>query len=128
MAADKDNEKNKLKRIDETPSSIYKYLEKLDKEKQEKLIEKHLHNILDIERMKDEKVIKSKVAEHDLKIHKDYLDELTADKRYYTTTQEVETGSGKIEIKVRGGDTKFIVPIITVIGIIIVIILAIMFL
>ncbi len=128
MAEDKDNEKNKLKRIDETPSSIDKYLEKLDKDKQDKLIEKHLQNKVDAEKMKDEKVIKSKVAEHDLKIHKDYLDELTADKRYYTTTQQVETGSGKIEIKVKGGDTKFIVPIIAVIGIIVVIILAIMFL
>lgn len=128
MAEDKDNEKNKLKRIDETPSSIDKYLEKLDKDKQDKLIEKHLQNKVDVEKMKEEKVIKSKVAEHDLKIHKDYLDELTADKRYYTTTQQVETGSGKIEIKVKGGDTKFIVPIIAVIGIIVVIILAIMIL
>lgn len=128
MAENKDNNNNKLKRIDESPSSIDKYLEKLDKEKQDKLIEKHLHNKVDTEKMKDEKVIKSKVAEHDLKIHKDYLDELTADKRYYQTTQKVETGSGNIEIKVKGGDTKFIVPIIAVIGIIVVIILAIMFL
>lgn len=128
MTEAKDNDKNKLKRIDETPSSIDKYLEKLDKEKQDMLIEKHLQNKVDTEKMKDEKVIKSKVAEHDLKIHKDYLDELTADKRFYKTTQQVETGSGKIEINVKGGDTKFIVPIITVLGIIIVIILAIMFL
>ncbi|MEJ5261476.1 MAG: hypothetical protein WHT45_02260 [Ignavibacterium sp.] len=128
MAEDKDNNKNKLKRIDESPSSIGKYLGKLDKEKQDKLIEKYLYNKVEIEKTKDEKVIKSMVAEHDLKIHKNYLDELTGEKRYYTTTQQVETGSGKIEIKVKGGDTKFIVPIITIIGIIMVIILAILFL
>jgi hypothetical protein len=126
MAEDKDN--NKLRRIDETTSSLDSYLNKLGKEEQEKIIEKHLQNKVDLEKMKEEKVVKSRVAEHDLKIGQDNLDGLTADKRYYKHTQHVETGSGNIEIKVTGGDTKFIMPIITVIGIIIIIILAIIFL
>ncbi|MCU7490542.1 MAG: hypothetical protein HF312_02665 [Ignavibacteria bacterium] len=120
--------KNKLKRIDEIPSSLDSLIGKLDKEKQDKIIEKHFQNNVDLERIKNEKVIKSRVAEHDLKIGQDNLEGLTATNRYYTHSQTVETGSGKIEIKVRGGDTKFIIPIVTVIGIIVIIILAIIFL
>lgn len=121
-------DKNKLRRIDDSPSSLDTYLNKLDKEKQDKIIEQHLRNKIDIEKMKEEKVVKSKVAEHDLKIGQDNLDGLTATNRYYTHSQNVETGSGKIEIKVKGGDTKFIIPIVTVVGIILIIILAIVFL
>jgi hypothetical protein len=118
---------NKLRRIDETPSPIEKYLSSLDKANQDKIIEKHIQNNVEIEKMKNEKVVKSKVAEHDLKIGQDNLDGLTATNRYYTHSQSVETGSGRIEIKVKGGDTKFIIPIVAVVGIILIIVLAILF-
>lgn len=123
-----EDDKNKLKRIDDYQSLPEKYLNKLDKEKQEKFIEKHLENTLDIDKMKQEKVLKSRVAEHDLKVGQDNLSGLEAKNRYYTHKQGVETGSGHIDINVKGGDTKFIIPIVAVIGIIVIIILAIMFL
>lgn len=123
-----EEDKNKLKRIDDYQSLPENYLNKLDKEKQEKFIEKHLQNTLDIDKMKQEKVLISRVAEHDLKVGQDNLSGLEAKNRYYTHKQSVETGSGRIDINVKGGDTKFIIPIVAVIGIIAIIILAIVFL
>jgi len=123
-----EEDKNKLKRIDDYQSLPENYLNKLDKEKQEKFIEKHLQNTLDIDKMEQEKVLISRVAEHDLKVGQDNLSGLEAKNRYYTHKQFVETGSGRIDINVKGGDTKFIIPIVAVIGIIAIIILAIVFL
>lgn len=119
--------KNPLKRIDDYPG-LPDLLNKLDKEKQEKYIEKHVQNVLDIDKMQQEKVLKSKVAEHDLAVAQDNLRGLDQSKKFYTHNQTVETGSGKIEIKVKGGDTKFIIPIVAVVGIILITILAIIFL
>ena len=121
-------DKNKLQKMDNKPSMLDNMITNLEKEKQEKALEKHLQNEVELERIKKEKVLKSQVAEHDLKVGQENLDGLTSEKRYYTHTQTVETGSGRIEIKVKGGDTKFIIPIVTIIGIIVIIVMAILFL
>lgn len=65
-----------------------------------------------------EKLSKSQLAQHDLI---SIMGELTAlNKRglYIRSKQTVETGSGKFEIEVRGGDTKLIVPILIIVGIV----------
>jgi len=122
-----EEDKNKLRRYDDKPM-IPDLFNKLDKEKQEKLAEKYANTIIDLEKTKREKMIKSEAAENDLKIGADNLRGLESKDRIYTHNQSVETGSGRIDIKVKGGDTKFIIPILAVLGIIAIIVLAIVFL
>jgi len=46
---------------------------------------------------------------------------------YINSKQTAETGSGKVEIEVKGGDTKFIVPVLTIIAIAALVVLFIVF-
>jgi len=46
---------------------------------------------------------------------------------YINAKQTAKTGSGKVEIEVKGGDTKFIVPVLTIIAVVVIIVLFIIF-
>ena len=59
---------------------------------------------------------KSKLAEHDLAVGIDTVQRLDNERKIYSKPMSGETGSGKYDLHVRGGDTKFIVPILVVIG------------
>ncbi|PLW80798.1 hypothetical protein C0585_00710 [Candidatus Woesearchaeota archaeon] len=72
------------------------------------------------------KVAKSEIAEHDLAVGIDAVQRLDHDRKIYSKKMEGETGSGTYELNIRGGDTKFIVPVLVSIGIII-IVLALLF-
>lgn len=61
---------------------------------------------------------KSRVAENDLHVHNESVARLDHERKIYTSKISAETGSGKIDMQVRGGDTRFIVPILVVIGVI----------
>ena len=65
------------------------------------------------------KSVKSKVAEHDLAVGIDAVHRLDHEKKVYSKHLKGETGSGTYELTIRGGDTKFIVPVLVVIGVII---------
>lgn len=66
-----------------------------------------------------EKMTKSQIAEHDLVTIMNELAALNKKGMYIKSKQTIETGSGKFEIEVKGGDTKLIVPIVIVVGIVI---------
>lgn len=70
--------------------------------------------ILDIQRA----IAKSGVAENDLRVHVDNIARMDDDRKIYTSKISAETGSGKIDMQVRGGDTRFILPILVVVGVI----------
>jgi hypothetical protein len=53
---------------------------------------------------------------------------LTKEGLYITHKQTFETGSGKMEIQIKGGDRKLIIPILIIVGIVIIAALAIVFL
>ena len=46
---------------------------------------------------------------------------------YMTSTHTFETGSGKMEIQIKGGDRKMIIPVLIIVGIVIIASLVIMF-
>ncbi len=99
--------------------------EKLPEEDQRailrKLQEKQVDVIVDVTRA----VSKSRIAENDLHVHNENVARLDYERKIYSSKISAETGSGKIDMQVRGGDTRFIVPILVVIGVILLAILAI---
>ena len=66
---------------------------------------------------------KSKLAEHDLSVAIDTVQKLDHDRKIYSQHVSGETGSGRFDLNIKGGDTKFIVPVLAVIGATIVVIL-----
>ncbi|MCB9858792.1 MAG: hypothetical protein H6818_24190 [Phycisphaerales bacterium] len=63
-------------------------------------------------------VRKSQIAENDLHVHNENVARLDHEKKIYSSKISAETGSGRIDMQVRGGDTRFVVPILVVVGVI----------
>lgn len=95
---------------------IPEYFYLLPEVKQNEYIQKKLDNEIELEKIQKEKVLQSKVAEHDMVVAQAHIQALDSNRKFYTVTQKFEMGSGKVEVSIRGGDTKFIVPIIVTIG------------
>lgn len=87
-----------------------------------RLQEKQVDVMVDLTRA----VGKSRVAENDLDIHNENVARLDQERKVYSSKVTAETGSGKIDMQVRGGDTRFIVPILAVIGIVLLALVAIL--
>lgn len=63
--------------------------------------------------------VKSESAERDLDMVLDAVEQMDHERRIYSVNKKGETGSGTYDLHIRGGDTRFIVPILIVIGVII---------
>ena len=98
--------------------------EQLPPDVQQKLREKYVADQLEARDIAQRAVAKSMVAEHDLAMAVDTVQNLDAERKVYSHKATVETGSGRQELKVRGGDTRFIIPILIVIGVIVVVLIA----
>jgi hypothetical protein len=109
---DNNNELRKLENEDFLPEFFYL----LSEEKQGQYIEKKLENDIALDKIKKQKVLQSKVAEHDMAVAHEHTRALDANRKFYTVTQKFETGSGRVEVKIRGGDAKFIIPIVLTLG------------
>jgi hypothetical protein len=100
--------------------------DKLPKDKQEKILEKIAEDDVELIKEAKQKVIKSQTAEHDLAVVADTVDAFDHERKYYKIKQDLETGSGNINLNVRGGDTKFITPVLIIIAIVVLGIVAIL--
>jgi len=110
--------------IEQQWPEIEKLLQRLPPDVQQILLakyqEKQLENIADLMHALGE----SGVAKQDLDVFHEHLRKLDHDRKIYTTDGTFKSGSGQINIKVRGGDTSFIVPILVVIGVILLALIA----
>jgi hypothetical protein len=113
-----ENKGNELRKLDNS-DFIPEYFYLLPEAKQNEYIQRKLDNEIDLDRTKQEKVLQSKVAEHDMSVAQAHIQALDSNRKFYTVTQKFEMGSGKVEVSIRGGDTKFIVPIVVSVGAII---------
>ncbi len=68
-----------------------------------------------------EKIAKSRIAQHDFSVIMNELAEMKKQGMYVHATQQMETGSGHFSIKVKGGDTKLIIPVLLIIAFIIIV-------
>ena len=63
----------------------------------------------------------SLTAENDLNFVIDVVNRLDQERKMYALKQDFKTGSGRGTISIKGGDVRFIVPILIAIGIVIVV-------
>lgn len=74
-----------------------------------------------------EKIAQSEIAQHDLIAILGELTALNKQGMYVKSKQTIKTGSGTFEIEMKGGDTKLIIPVLIILGIVIIAVLIIMF-
>jgi hypothetical protein len=91
----------------------------LPEEKKQELMVKMAENRIDLQTEAQQRLMKSKNAESDLAMMTEKVQELDHERKIYSVHEKLETGSGNIDVKIKGGDTKFLVPILIVIGCII---------
>ena len=91
----------------------------LPEEKKQELMAKMAENRIDLQTEAQQRLMKSKNAESDLAMMTEKVQELDHERKIYSIHEKLETGSGNIDVKIKGGDTKFLVPILIVIGCII---------
>lgn len=108
--------KNELSRYEE--QDFPPFFWQLNEEEQQKYIQQMTRDELEIRKKAMEKVQQSKIAEHDMAMVQSNIEAMDASKKYYEINQNVETGAGNVQIKVKGGDAKFIVPVIGATGLI----------
>jgi hypothetical protein len=74
-----------------------------------------------------EKITQSQIAQHDLMAIMGELSALNKQGMYVKTTQTIKTGSGTFQIEMKGGDTKLIIPVLVILGVVIIAALVIVF-
>ncbi|MBL7186682.1 MAG: hypothetical protein ISS70_10190 [Phycisphaerae bacterium] len=113
------NEEQKgLQKVEFYPNLPAGFDELSDHEKLE-IVKRIQEQDLEVRKEVMKKIGKSKVAENDLYTAIGVIQQLDQEKKIYSQHHKGETGSGTYDLTVRGGDTKFIVPILVVIGVII---------
>ena len=113
-----ENEQRGLQRLD-IESKLPAGFDNLSAEEQRNIIKKLQDQDIAIRGEVLRKYGKSKLAEHDLAVGIDAVERLDHERKIYSKHMKGETGSGTYDLRIRGGDTKFIVPILVVIGLII---------
>lgn len=74
-----------------------------------------------------EKITQSQIAQHDLMSIMSELTALNKQGMYVKSKQTIKTGSGTFEIEMKGGDTKLIIPVLVILGVVIIAVLVIVF-
>ena len=74
-----------------------------------------------------EKITQSQIAQHDLMAIMGELTALNKQGMYVKSKQTIKTGSGTFEIEMKGGDTKLIIPVLVILGVVIISALVIVF-
>jgi molybdopterin-biosynthesis enzyme MoeA-like protein len=118
----KENDQHGLQKVD--PRQVEKFLpidlSGLPEEQRQQLMLKIAENRIELQADAQRRLMKSKNAESDLAMMTEKIQELDHERKVYSVHEKLETGAGSIDVKIRGGDTKFIVPILVVIGCIII--------
>lgn len=118
-------ENNKLQKFDQ--DSLPAFFKDLTDEQKKAYLEKLANDNAELKKYANEKVIESKVAERDMVTDIEFLKQLETENKVLNVKREYNTGSGKMELNIKGGDKKFILPILVVLGIILIAVLIILF-
>lgn len=81
----------------------------------------------DIRKAAMEKMAQSAIAQNDLVFVQGELAALQKQGMYIKTKQTIKTGSGSLEVEMKGGDTKLIIPVLVILGIVVIAALVIIF-
>ena len=97
-----------------------------DQEKRD-LTMKVLSDDTEIRKSALEKVTQSQIAINDLITVQGEITALNKQGMYLKAKQTIKTGSGQVEIEMKGGDAKLIIPVLVILGVIIIAALVIVF-
>jgi hypothetical protein len=122
-----DSNNSQLAKLDNT--KMMDVISKLNLPEQEKrqLIKQLASNDVQLANYAKQKLIDSGIAQGDISSFLAELAALSKKGMYATTKLEAKTGSGKIEMQFKGGDTKLIVPVLIIVGIVIIAALVVVF-
>lgn len=113
-----ENEQRGLQRLD-IESKLPAGFQNLSEEDKRSIIKRLQDQDIEIRGELLRKSVKSKIAEHDLAVGIDAVNRLDHERKIYSKQMKGETGSGTYDLRIRGGDTKFIIPVLVVVGLII---------
>jgi hypothetical protein len=74
-----------------------------------------------------EKITQSQIAQNDLISIMGELSAMSKQGMYVKSKQTIKTGSGQFEIEMKGGDTKLIIPVLIIVGVVVIAALVIIF-
>ncbi len=116
---------NKLQKFD--LDSLPAFFKDLTEVQQKAYLEKLANDNVDLEKYANEKIIDSKVAERDMVTDIEFLKQIETENKVINVKREYNTGLGKMELNIKGGDKKFIIPILVILGVILIAVLVILF-
>ena len=118
---------NQLVKLDNTKMiETISNLNLSDNDKKE-LIKQLVSNDVELIKNAKQKLADSGVAQGDISNFLSELAMMSTKGMYATTTLEAKTGSGKITMQFKGGDTKLIIPVLVILGVVIIAALVIVF-
>ena len=119
---------NQLSRLDNTKIlDIIVNIPNLTDEDRHELSKRVASDDIEIRKGALEKLTQSQIAQHDLMTIMGELSALNKQGMYVKSKQTIKTGSGQFEIEMKGGDTKLIIPVLIIVGIVIIAALVIVF-
>lgn len=119
---------SQLAKLDETKIiSIINNIPNLTEEDKHDLAKQIMSDDVEIRKSAEEKVFKSQIAQHDFMTIMGQLSQLNKEGVYVKSKQTIETGSGKFEIEMKGGDSKLIIPVLVIISVLAIAVLLIIF-
>lgn len=119
---------NQLARLDNTKViDIISKIPNLTDDDRHKLSLRVASDDVEIRRGALEKITQSQIAQNDLIAIMGELTILNKQGMYVKSKQTIKTGSGTFEIEMKGGDTKLIIPVLIILGVVIIAALVIVF-
>jgi len=119
------DDNNKLQKFD--LEALPSFFKDLTEDQQKIYLEKLAMDNAELKKYVGEKIADSKVAEGDMVRDIEFLKRIETENKVITVKREYQTGSGKMELNIKGGDKKFIIPVLIVLGIILIAVLVILF-
>lgn len=119
---------NQLARLDNVKIiDIITKIPNLTNEDRHELSKKVISDDIEIRKVALEKITQSQIARHDLQLVMEELSNLKKEGMYVKSKQSIKTGSGQFDIEMKGGDSKLIVPVLVILGIVIIAVLLVVF-
>lgn len=119
---------NQLARLDNTKIiDIITKIPNLTDEDRHELSLRVASDDIEIRKGALEKITQSQIAQHDLMAIMSELTALNKQGMYVKSKQTIKTGSGTFEIEMKGGDTKLIIPVLVILGVVLIAALVIVF-
>lgn len=119
------DDNNKLQKFD--LEALPSFFKDLTEEQQTNYLEKLAGDNADLKKYIGKKISDSKIAERDMVTDIEFLKQIETENKVINIKREYQTGSGKMELSIKGGDKKFIIPILVILGIVIIAIAIIFF-